>query len=102
MFPTTGFQIIIELRSPEDPPCLGRTSYPTDGATLVCFPRKRKGYLNILFGVVARRGEHRASRARGGAIRRAARGNGTRENTGKGMRRSALRWACAGRNAMVR
>ena len=52
MFPTTGFQIITELSSPEDPPCLGRTSYPTDGWTLVCFPRKRKGYLNILFAAV--------------------------------------------------
>jgi|SRR5688572_1921642 len=61
MFPTTGFQIVIELSSPEDPPCLGRTSYPTDGWTLACFPWKRKGYLNILFAAVDR-GEGPADR----------------------------------------
>jgi len=47
MFPKTGFQIITELSSPEDPPCLGRTSYPTDMPTLVCFGRRRNSYLQI-------------------------------------------------------
>ena len=52
MFPTIGFQIITEPCSPEDPPCLGRTSYPTDALTLVRFPHKRKSYLQILFAVM--------------------------------------------------
>jgi len=49
MFPTTGFQIITELSSPEDPPCLGRTSYPTDACTVVCFGRRCNFYFQISF-----------------------------------------------------
>jgi len=37
LFPVVGFQIITELRSPEDSPCLGETSYLTDARRMPRF-----------------------------------------------------------------